>query len=106
MPTYEFRCTKCGHEFEAFQSITAKPLSRCPICKGRVKRLIGTGGGILFKGSGFYQTDDRSEGYQKKAKEESKGSDGGSKEGATEKKAAPEKKSEPKTKKAKDAGTA
>ncbi|RMD74235.1 MAG: zinc ribbon domain-containing protein [Lentisphaerae bacterium] len=61
MPTYEYRCTECGHEFEAFQSMTAEPLAECPQCKGRLKRLIGTGAGIIFKGSGFYETD-----YKKK----------------------------------------
>ena len=67
MPTYDYECTKCGHVFEAFQSITAEPLKKCPECKGKVQRLIGTGGGVLFKGSGFYQTDYRSDGYRKAA---------------------------------------
>jgi putative FmdB family regulatory protein len=58
MPTYDFECPDCGHSFEAMQSITAKPLKRCPRCgKRRVKRLIGTGAGLIFKGSGFYLTD-------------------------------------------------
>lgn len=57
MPTYEYRCTKCAHEFEEFQSITAKPLTKCPKCKGKIERLLGTGAGIIFKGSGFYETD-------------------------------------------------
>jgi putative FmdB family regulatory protein len=57
MPTYEYECTKCGHTFEAFQSITEKALSRCPKCGSRVKRLIGGGLGVIFKGSGFYTTD-------------------------------------------------
>jgi putative FmdB family regulatory protein len=59
MPTYEYECTKCGHTFEAMQSISAKPLSRCPECKGQVKRLISAGLGVIFKGSGFYTTDNR-----------------------------------------------
>lgn len=67
MPTYEYECTKCGHEFELFESITAEPTKRCPECAGMVKRLLGTGAGILFKGSGFYQTDYRTEGYKKSA---------------------------------------
>ena len=73
MPTYEYACARCGHEFEAFQSITANPLRKCPEC-GRLslKRLIGTGAGIIFKGSGFYETDYRSESY-KKAAEKDKG---------------------------------
>jgi putative FmdB family regulatory protein len=72
MPTYAYVCQNCGHEFEQFQSITAKPLQKCPHCsKRRLKRLIGSGAGIIFKGSGFYQTDYRSESY-KKAEKESK----------------------------------
>jgi putative FmdB family regulatory protein len=59
MPTYEYECTKCGHTFEAFQSMSEKPLSRCPECKGSVKRLIGGGLGVIFKGSGFYSTDNK-----------------------------------------------
>ena len=70
MPTYEYECQQCGHRFEESQSITAEPLQTCTEaeCKGPVKRLIGMGGGLLFKGSGFYITDYRSDGYQKAAK--------------------------------------
>lgn len=57
MPTYEYQCRKCGHQFEKFQSITAEPLKTCPKCKGKVARLVSGGAGIIFKGSGFYQTD-------------------------------------------------
>ncbi len=57
MPTYEYECRKCGHRFERFQSITAAALKTCPKCKGRVARLLSGGAGIIFKGSGFYQTD-------------------------------------------------
>ena len=68
MPTYAYACQKCDHEFDAFQSITAKPLRKCPACgKASLKRLIGTGAGIIFKGSGFYATDYRSDGYKKAA---------------------------------------
>lgn len=68
MPTYDYRCDACGHEFELFQSITADPVDKCPACRRpRVKRLLGTGGGIIFKGSGFYETDYRSEAYKKAA---------------------------------------
>jgi putative FmdB family regulatory protein len=68
MPTYDYRCAACGHEFEEFQSITADPLKTCPACKKRkLQRLLGTGGGIIFKGSGFYQTDYRSASYKKAA---------------------------------------
>lgn len=59
MPTYEYECTKCNHAFEAFQSITAEPLKRCPKCRSKVKRLLGKGAGIIFKGTGFYETDYR-----------------------------------------------
>jgi putative FmdB family regulatory protein len=71
MPTYEYRCDKCGHQFEQFQSITAKPLRKCRACgRNSLKRLIGSGAGIIFKGSGFYQTDYRSESYKKGQKSE------------------------------------
>lgn len=72
MPTYEYECKKCNRPFEAFQSITAKPLRKCPKCGGKVRRLIGRGAGIIFKGSGFYQTDYRSANYKKRAAEEKK----------------------------------
>jgi putative FmdB family regulatory protein len=74
MPTYEYRCQKCGHQFEEIQGIKAEPLARCPQkgCRGKVKRLISTGGGLLFKGSGFYATDYRSEGYKSAAKADGK----------------------------------
>lgn len=71
MPTYEYICENCGCEFERFQSITARPLRKCPECgKSTLKRLVGTGSGIIFKGSGFYQTDYRSESYKKGEKSE------------------------------------
>lgn len=63
MPTYEYECPRCGR-FERFQPITAKPLKACPECGGAVKRLIGAGAGIIFKGHGFYATDYRSQGYR------------------------------------------
>jgi putative FmdB family regulatory protein len=69
MPTYDYVCSKCDHAFEQFQSMSAKPLRKCPSCGGQsLRRLIGTGAGIIFKGSGFYETDYRSESYQKAAK--------------------------------------
>lgn len=79
MPTYEYVCAKCGHEFEQVQPIAAKALTKCPedLCaqkkwgRGAVKRKIGLGGGLLFKGSGFYITDYRSEGYKQGAKKDS-----------------------------------
>ncbi len=78
MPTYDYVCDECGHEFEAFESITAPPRSDCPECKvPKLRRKIGPGAAILFKGSGFYQTDYRSESYKKAAKAE-KSPDSGS----------------------------
>lgn len=71
MPTYEYECRKCEHHFELFQRISDAPAKRCPKCRGAVRRVIGTGAGLLFKGSGFYITDYRSEGYNKAKKAES-----------------------------------
>jgi putative FmdB family regulatory protein len=69
MPTYDYRCDACDHAFEEFQSMLDKPLKKCPKCnKSRLRRLLGTGAAILFKGSGFYQTDYRSESYKSAAK--------------------------------------
>jgi putative FmdB family regulatory protein len=80
MPTYEYRCDACGHKFEKFQSITAASIRKCPNCgKNSVKRLIGTGAGLIFKGGGFYTTDYRSEAYKSAAKADS-GASGGAKE--------------------------
>lgn len=71
MPTYDYECSQCGHAFEVFQRMSDKPLKTCPECKGKVKRLIGAGASIIFKGSGFYATDYRSKEYSEKAKKES-----------------------------------
>src|SRR6266704_3648345 len=78
MPTYEYSCQKCGQNFEAFQSMRDEPLRECPknLCRlpkwghGKVKRLLGTGAGLIFKGSGFYITDYRSDSYKEAAKKE------------------------------------
>jgi putative FmdB family regulatory protein len=71
MPTYDYVCEDCDHQFELFQSIKARPIRKCPNCgKLTVHRLIGAGAGIIFKGSGFYQTDYRSESYKKAEKSE------------------------------------
>jgi putative FmdB family regulatory protein len=68
MPTYDYRCKACNHEFEEFQSMTAPVLKKCPKCgKATLERLIGIGAAVVFKGSGFYQTDYRSESYRKAA---------------------------------------
>lgn len=70
MPTYRYKCTKCEHEFEEFQSITASPITFCPECGGLVKRVITGGAGFLFKGNGFYITDYRNEKYKSDAKKD------------------------------------
>ena len=68
MPTYDYRCKKCGHAWELFQSIKADAVKKCPACgKAQAERVIGPGPAILFKGSGFYLTDYRSESYKKAA---------------------------------------
>ena len=74
MPTYEYECSQCGKTFDEYQSITAPALQDCPLChsKKTLQRLIGKGGGILFKGSGFYETDYRSQGYRKSAEKDKK----------------------------------
>ena len=78
MPTYEYQCSKCKRPHEAYQAITAKPLTKCAKCGGRLKRLLGSGSGFLFKGSGFYITDYRSKSYHegKKKDQPSKSSSG------------------------------
>ena len=90
MPTYEYICSKCEHTFEIVQPITAKALTVCPrdLCpkkpwgKGKVKRAIGTGGGLIFKGSGFYTTDYRSDKYKAAAKKDASATISSSSEGA------------------------
>ncbi len=73
MPTYDYRCASCGHELELFQSMSEAPKKKCPSCgTQKLERLIGTGAGIIFKGSGFYQTDYRSESYKKGAEKDKK----------------------------------
>ena len=68
MPTYDYSCDGCKHEFEVFEPITAQPQKKCPKCKkNKLRRLFGAGGGLIFKGSGFYQTDYRGESYKKAA---------------------------------------
>ena len=57
MPTYEYKCKDCGYTFEKFQRMKDEPIAKCPTCRGKVQRLIGTGAGVIFKGSGFYATD-------------------------------------------------
>jgi putative FmdB family regulatory protein len=84
MPTYEYECDACGHKFEKFQSIKAAPIRKCPECgKSKVRRLIGTGAGLLFKGSGFYITDYRPESYNKAAKADAPATSGDAAKPAT-----------------------
>jgi putative FmdB family regulatory protein len=90
MPTYEYVCSKCEHHFEKYQPITDNALKICPkdLCprktwgKGKVKRVVSAGGGLIFKGSGFYITDYRSEGYKAAAKKDAASSSGGSTDSA------------------------
>jgi putative FmdB family regulatory protein len=70
MPTYEYECEECGNTFDVYQSIKAEPIKECPKCCGHVRRLIGAGAGVIFKGSGFYATDYRSENYKKEARKD------------------------------------
>lgn len=70
MPTYDYKCLDCDHRFEAVQRMTEDALTICPECDGKLKRLIGAGAGIIFKGSGFYQTDYRSDSYKSGAKKD------------------------------------
>jgi putative FmdB family regulatory protein len=73
MPTYEYECSACGHEFEKFESIKAPATKNCPVCKkAKAQRLISGGGGLIFKGSGFYCTDYRKSSVGSSAKSESK----------------------------------
>ncbi len=85
MPTYEYECSACGARFEEFQSISSSPLRTCRSCgKRKIRRLIGSGSGIIFRGSGFHETDYRSEDYKRKQKADQDG--GGAGSGAKDKK--------------------
>ena len=87
MPTYDYRCKSCEHEWELFQSIKADPIKKCPSCgKQKAERVIGAGAGIIFRGSGFYQTDYRSDSYKKAAEADKKAQDTSSSNGSSEKK--------------------
>ena len=106
MPTYDYECDACGHEFELFQSISEPVKRKCPECKKpKLRRLFGTGAAVVFKGSGFYETDYRSESYKKdaeKAKQATEKSEGSDKKSSTsDKKPA---KSESAKKKSSDSG--
>ena len=87
MPTYDYVCDACEHEFELFQSITAPLKRKCPECKKlKLRRLFGTGAAVMFKGSGFYETDYRSESYKKDAKADKKAAEGSKDGGSKDKK--------------------
>lgn len=73
MPTYEYRCGDCGHEFEEFQAISDPPITICPSCSGKTERVISGGAGLIFKGSGFYITDYRSGKYKAEASKDAAG---------------------------------
>lgn len=81
MPTYEYRCPECGNEFETFQRMSDEPVAACPACGAAAERRLSAGAGLLFKGSGFYITDYRSDSY-KKAAESDKGAGAASNSGA------------------------
>jgi putative FmdB family regulatory protein len=86
MPTYDYECDGCGHRLELFQRISDDPIKQCPACgKNKLRRLFGTGAAIVFKGSGFYQTDYRSESYKSAAAKENKESGGSDKSGGGDK---------------------
>ena len=95
MPTYEYKCNNCGHKFEKFHSITSPAIRKCPECgKNAVERLISAGGGLIFKGSGFYITDYRSDNYKAGAKKDAPAtasSGGDSKSSSSETKSTPAK---------------
>jgi putative FmdB family regulatory protein len=107
MPTYDYECEKCGHRYELFQSMKDEPKKRCPKCKGKVRRLIGTGAGMIFKGSGFYVTDYRSDSYKNQKKNEaSEGAKTESKSDAAKSDTTKPEPAAPKTEKKPDGGGA
>ena len=96
MPTYDYRCTRCGHRFELFHRITDDSPKRCPKCRSKSVRVPAAGAGLLFRGSGFYITDYRSKAYREKAKQESSGGTGSP--GPEAKPSSPDKPSSPESK--------
>src|SRR5215470_10673901 len=107
MPTYDYSCDACHHEFEQFESITAEPQKKCPKCKkNKLRRLFGAGGGLIFKGSGFYQTDYRPDSYKKAAEADKPKSESSSDSASKETSPKAESKSEAKTAATKTADSA
>lgn len=101
MPTYDYKCDACDHKWEEFQSIKASPTRKCPSCgKLKARRLIGGGAGLIFRGSGFYLTDYRSDSYKKAAEADQKASSGGESAAKTESASAPKSESPKKSKSA------
>lgn len=102
MPTYDYQCDACGHEFELFQGINDPHQRKCPECgKLKLRRLFGTGAAVVFKGSGFYETDYRSDSYKKAAEKDKKSREGGSEKSGGDgaaKESGGKKESEPKAK--------
>lgn len=97
MPTYAYECEACGHSFEKFQSMSANSLRKCPECGERkLQRLIGPGAGVIFKGSGFYETDYRSDSYKSAAKKDTESSSSSDKKSDTKAKSDDKKSSTPK----------
>ncbi len=89
MPTYEYRCAECGSEFDKFGRMSDPPVTECPNCGAEAQRKISAGAGLLFKGSGFYITDYRGEGYKKAAESDKGGSSSGGESKASETKSEP-----------------
>ena len=103
MPTYDYECDACGHEWEMFQRMVEDPIKQCPECKKKkARRLFGTGAAIMFKGSGFYETDYRSDSYKKAAKADNEKSKSGSSESKSESKSDSKPKAESKKPKKSD----
>lgn len=97
MPTYEYRCPACGNDFEKFQRMSDEPVADCPECAAKAERRLSAGAGLLFKGSGFYITDYRNDGYKKAADSDKGGDSSAADSKPAESKPAAEAKSPPKT---------
>ena len=106
MPTYDYECDGCGHRFELFQPISEEPKKKCPQCKkSRLRRLFGTGAALMFKGSGFYQTDYRSESYKKASEADKKSTTGDSSAAKSDSASKSESKPEPKAERKSESST-